>query len=347
MTTPAAIWIRADANPTIGLGHLMRCFALAQACRDLGAEVTFALSSPVPSLAPRFESERIHTVILGEEPGSEADCKATAAAILTAKVMRVVIDGYHFTESFQRALQQAGASVMTIDDNAEVGQYVSEWIFNQNLHADASLYPNRPESTQLLLGAQYVLLRRDFVTKGTAARVVSPTAQNILVTLGGGDQDNVTEQVFLALKLIREPLTIRMVVGAANPHFERLHTIITTTHHHHHVELIRNVEDMRSLMMWADFAITGAGSTCWEACYLGLPFSTIIVADNQVAIANRLDQRGAAYNLGWHTALDPATLSNRLLKLFNDPAKRQRMSDTGRTLIDGHGAERTARALLK
>ena len=35
------IYIRADANDKIGIGHMMRCFSIAQALRKRGTEATF------------------------------------------------------------------------------------------------------------------------------------------------------------------------------------------------------------------------------------------------------------------------------------------------------------------
>lgn len=343
MTIPT-LWIRADANPKIGLGHLMRCFALAQAWRDLGGAVTFVLSAAVPAIASRFDAEGIRTVVLGEEPGSAADLVATASILRKEGAERVVLDGYHFSSEFQQAIRDTGALLMTIDDNGEVGRYVSEWVFNQNLHAHKSIYPASAPYTEFLLGPQHVLLRRDFVTKGAPPREIAPRAQRLLVTLGGGDHDNVTEMVLHALDKLSGPLEIRVVVGAANPHLLRLREIIPGLRHE--AELLCNVEDMRSLMLWADLAVTGAGSTCWEACFLGLPFATVVVADNQVAIAEQLDTRGAAKNLGWHTALTHAGLAETIDSLVSNASRRRSMSEIARTLIDGQGAMRTAKAIL-
>jgi UDP-2,4-diacetamido-2,4,6-trideoxy-beta-L-altropyranose hydrolase len=347
MTDIGPLWIRADANRKIGLGHLMRCLALAQAWRDLGGLVTFVMAEPVPALAPRFEAEHIRTIVHGEEPGSEADLRATVEAVRREGATRVVLDGYHFTSAFQQALRAAGAAVMTVDDNGEVGEYVSEWVFNQNLHAHESLYPRRAAYTQLLLGAPHVLLRRDFVARGRGERSIAPVAKRVVVTLGGGDHDNVTEQIVLALDSIdpaRTPLALRVIVGAANPHFDRLQDVVARLRHP--TELLRNVDDMRALMLWADFAVTGGGSTCWEACFLGLPFATVVVADNQRAIAEKLDALGAAKNLGWFSSLERGPLSSTLEAIIEDPERRRAMSEAARTLIDGRGAERTARALL-
>ena len=37
------------------------------------------------------------------------------------------------------------------------------------------------------------------------------------------------------------------------------------------LEIMNATEDMPSLMAWADIAVSGGGSTCWEMAFMGLP----------------------------------------------------------------------------
>ena len=51
------LYIRADANSTIGTGHIMRCIALAQAWQDQGGEVTFISHCGSEALWERISKE--------------------------------------------------------------------------------------------------------------------------------------------------------------------------------------------------------------------------------------------------------------------------------------------------
>src|ERR1700690_1160291 len=111
------------------------------------------------------------------------------------------------------------------------------------------------------------------------------------------------------------------------------------------VELVENVPNMPEVMAKADVAISGAGTTSLEMCFLGLPALLIVLADNQRPAAEELHRRGAAINLGEGAQAGPSTLSPCLTHLAGSPGARKAMSERGRELVDGDGADRVVRAL--
>jgi UDP-2,4-diacetamido-2,4,6-trideoxy-beta-L-altropyranose hydrolase len=98
-------------------------------------------------------------------------------------------------------------------------------------------------------------------------------------------------------------------------------------------------------MATSDVAISGAGTTSLEMCFLGLPALLIVLADNQRPAAEELNRRGAAINLGEGAEIRPSTLSPCLTRLVSSQDTRKTMSERGRELVDGHGAARVVRAL--
>jgi RimJ/RimL family protein N-acetyltransferase len=130
----------------------------------------------------------------------------------------------------------------------------------------------------------------------------------------------------------------KILVGAANPRLESLRAAIERSGAD--FELLTNVEDMPGLMAWADVAVAAAGITCWEMAVMGLPAAVLVVAENQLRIAEPLAEAGAVVNLGWHDRLTPEGIAAEVASLCRDQGRRRAQSKAGRRLVDGLGAER-------
>ena len=292
--------VRVDAGANLGMGHLVRCLALVQAWGG-AAEILRAEDSD-------------------GNPGSDADARATAARAQAAGAAWVVVDGYQFGTAFQRTLRAAGLRVLCVDDNGEAGEYACDIVLNQNLHAEASLYRRRDDATRLLLGPEYVLLRREFVEPPRTAKVIAQAARRVLVTLGGGDAGETLDLVRGALEGARG-FDVRVVTGGRSP------------------------EDMRSLMEWADLAVSAGGSTSWELAYIGVPTLAVVMAKNQIGAVGALSERGIVVPLGRRESLTGPELTAQVERLARNFDRRVRMSDAGQALIDGGGAARVVNAM--
>ncbi len=332
--------IRADGSPQIGLGHVMRCLALAQAWQDRGGAACLVRAGTADVFDERLATEGVGLRRIGCVAGSPEDADATRAIAQELNAPAVVLDGYHFNTSFQARLRGDSVKLLCVDDNAHAGEYVADWVLNQNLHAEPALYARRAPHTRLLLGTRFALLRRDFTRWREWPRETPARVRRLLITLGGSDPDNVTGSVLTALEQLALPdLEVVVVVGGASLHYERLRASLRLPG----ASLRRNVSDMPELMRWADLAVTAGGSTCWEAACLGLPLCSLVIVENQLASARKLAGAGAAEVLepgpaGW----EPDKLAGVLNALAHNPARRAQMTTAGRALVDGRGAERVA-----
>jgi RimJ/RimL family protein N-acetyltransferase len=103
---------------------------------------------------------------------------------------------------------------------------------------------------------------------------------------------------------------------------------------------------MAELMAWADVALSAAGTTCWEMCLLGLPALIVDLAQNQVSVAQRLDELGIARHIGSSSNCSDTRIASELTRLLASSETRNRMSRLGRELVDGRGASRVCAAML-
>jgi spore coat polysaccharide biosynthesis predicted glycosyltransferase SpsG len=76
-----------------------------------------------------------------------------------------------------------------------------------------------------------------------------------------------------------------------------------------------------------------------------LPAVALVVAENQRAVAEELSAARVVFNLGWHQEVSAERIACTVDALLYSSYRRLRMSQRGRALIDGRGAERVAAVL--
>jgi spore coat polysaccharide biosynthesis predicted glycosyltransferase SpsG len=163
--------------------------------------------------------------------------------------------------------------------------------------------------------------------------------------MGGSDPENVTASVIRALCGIRiDDFSVKVLVGACNPHHLSLTRELARLKSQ--FEIVSCTNNMPELIAWADFAISAAGSTCWEMCFLGLPAIIISIAENQRQSAEKLDAMGAA-KLIPNAEAASNVLTEHIEHLLLSYAQRERMSSIARTLVDGGGASRVVHSIRK
>ncbi len=335
MTT--TLTIRADCSPTLGTGHVMRMIALGQAWQDIGGTVQFV--GETAALNDRLTDEGFAVIPVPAVHPDKSDLETLLAH--TKPNDWIAIDGYHFDTDYQKAVRQAGRRTLVMDDICDRGEYHADILLNQNGDAEEYAYDINPDAT-LLLGTKYVLLRKEFLDHSTDNRNIPAKANNILVTLGGADPSNMTARILEALAYLGDnELHIRIVAGAANPHFSELQKRCLELPGSH--ELLSNISDMPPIMNWAHLAISGAGSTCWELCFLKIPLVAIVIANNQQGIGQTLKSQGVAPVLDTDTTVED--IATMLKDLIHNNSQREIMIAKGRQLVDGQGAARVANTL--
>jgi UDP-2,4-diacetamido-2,4,6-trideoxy-beta-L-altropyranose hydrolase len=336
------VLVRADAG-AVGFGHAMRCLALVQPLTDEGGHATFLMADPPVAFAARAQPDGVSVLALDAEPGSPEDVAETVSRARELGADWTIIDSYDFDGGYQRALVAAGLSVLAFDDHGHAGRYEAQLVLNQNLGADPALYRDCAAHTRLLLGASYVLLRREFRSWPVAPRAVAPTARRFLVTLGASDPDDVSSRVLSALSALPGPLAIHVLVGAANLHRASLERAAAASPHD--VELAFDVRDMPAQMAWADLAVSSASGTMWELARVGTPVVAVVLADNQRPAGRALADTGLAVSLGWHADLSDGDIAAAVGGLADDGERRAELERRGRELIDGQGALRVLAAM--
>jgi UDP-2,4-diacetamido-2,4,6-trideoxy-beta-L-altropyranose hydrolase len=355
------VLFRTDASVTIGSGHVMRCLALAHVLRQRGAEVIF-IARVLPGDLCRVIEQRGYQVLrlrITEEGGSTdqvdqvQDAMHTLAAISSAVIIAdwLIVDHYALDRSWEEMVADKVDQIMVIDDLAN-RSHECQLLVDQNLYSEiASRYDRYlPASCTRLLGPKYALLRGEFALARQASRPRPSVARDVLIFFGGSDASNQTMRVLAAMNTLgRSELSLNVVVGVSNPHRGRIEERCRELAAERSMTITFScqIEHMATIIAAADLAIGGGGTSCWERCCLGLPTIVMAVAENQIAVAQALEEEKAIRYLGLAEHVSNATLMQAITELLDNHSARQEMSANGKRLVDGEGASRVADAIYQ
>lgn len=330
----------------MGTGHVMRCFALAQAWQDAGGRAVFAMAEGPPGLRRRLLAENMEAVLLETLAGSEDDARRVAELALHYAATWVVVDGYQFGAGYQRQLKAADLKLLFFDDHGHAGHYSADVVLNQNAHAQESFYEDREAYTRLLLGPRYAVLRREFARWREWKREIAPLGRKVLVTMGGSDSHDVTSVTLRGLQCAGlDGMEVAIVVGGSNPHLKSINRLAARCSGA--CRILKDTSNMAELMAWADVAFSAAGSTAWELAYMGLPSVLLVVAQHQLPVAAAMAANTVGVDLGWFSGLQEQEIAKAAGDLLRDSARRKQMAEGGRRLVDGQGAQRVTRILCE
>ena len=325
------IAIRVDGNNQVGFGHLMRMKALAREFSKLGTEVIFLSRNP--------ENIKGHRVRQLDRQTEKEEDLLVEEMLMDTQAKMLIIDSYEYAQERLDRMGQLDVRSVYIDD-LNRHPFNTDFVVNGNLYAPGIPYQGR---ATFLLGTKYLLMREEFA--GVPLRGLKPSAEHVLITFGAADMEKVTPRIMQALKSYErfEDLHWHVVIGPVFRHTAVIEALIqdcpNVTLHHNPV--------MKNLMDFCDMSISASGSTTYELAACGVPTLLVIVADNQVRLAQEAQRQGMAFNLGWYHELDATLLYSALNSLINNTTVREQISRRGQQLIDGRGAQRVANILLE
>ncbi len=275
------IVFRADGNPQLGLGHVMRCLALADI---LGPDYDrrFAIVQPAPDVARLIDKKGVTVVAL------PSDNIADFLSIIEPDEV-VVLDSYSIAEAGQRAIRERARKLVFIDDLVS-GRQVADVVINHAGDLSVSDYDCEPY-TLLGLGPKYALVNPAFVSRPQP----KPDAP-VFINLGGADPLNLTHELVTGL-LNESDHRLTVVLGAANPHQATFAGFPADR-----VKLLTNLsaKQMARAISGCRVAVVACSTISYEICTVGRSFVAIQHADNQLPLASFLKNHRLALDVMTH-----------------------------------------------
>lgn len=327
-----------DAGPHRGIGHVMRCVALAEelAARDIECVFVADLAG-VPWAAAQVTSRGF--AVRQHDDGAPG----VAEAVLALRPVAVVLDSYASVPSVSLGLRSAGVPVLAIIDGDSRGQ-------RGDLYLDANLGSELeagPTDAPRLAGLDYALLRSDVLRH---RRAVAPSGARhrpprVLAYFGGTDAFGASPVLATALAGSGERFDATVV--APTPALAAAVEAVPCSAGQQ-LTVIGPTDDLASLADDADLVISASGTSLWELLCIGAAAAVVWVVDNQELGYDRVLAAGAAAGLGRldQVRADPTGAARLLGGLLRDVAWRDKLRAAGWATVDGLGRTRVADALL-
>ena len=328
------VLFRVDGGAALGMGHVYRSLAIADALRaNSRAEIAFLMSADHTEglLTVSRHGYPVRVVAgRGHEAGLE-HIRDFAPAILINDLRTI-------ESAYLTALSHIGATTVnlvdTLDDletTEHYAQVIVSWM-NQERETPEGFYG----------GPTYAILRDQFHGR---QKEVTTEPRMVLLSFGGSDPQGLTLKAARALQGLPSTVKVVAVAGPAFSYRKEFEALERTLPRR--VPLINEAAGhIAELMLEADVVLGSGGMSVYEIAALGTP--GIVLSQNL-----REDRRmrefaryGTVEYLGLGTEIGEDAIGAAVHALLDDVERRRQMSDRGRALVDGLGATRTAEVIL-
>lgn len=347
------VGIRADANMTVAMGHIMRCLTIAGELKKQGMRVVFFTADEWAKetiAAAGMEQICLHT----RWDWMEEELPRLSELLVRLGIEILLVDSYQVSPAYFEALKDQ-VKLVYLDDCFEA-VYPVDLLINYNAFHTRFPYRERyGEKTKLLLGTSYVPLREEFaqtadeMLSGEEQRQKEKGTYSVLLASGGGDIENALLGILMKL-VERETFadaTVHVVLGAYYSRGDEMESFAAA---HTNVRVHRACQDMSGLMQGCDAAASAAGTMLFELSAMQVPTVFFQTADNQrydseyFADGERMLYAG---DIRQDREACLAAICEGLERILQDSDLRERMRTELALVTDGRGAKRIAEEIGK
>jgi spore coat polysaccharide biosynthesis predicted glycosyltransferase SpsG len=321
-----------EGGKKIGLGHLTRCIALAQAFTEKRITSTFIIcaDSSVRDLLLPYQTQYL-------------DWRKNFQNIyeFVHEEDIAVIDSYSADFTIYQQIQHSAKTSIYFDDYNRIS-YPAGMVINGSLAAPSIPYPPT-KNIGYLLGRLYQPMRKSFWSLN--AKQTQPSVKNLFLSCGGSDSHHLTPKLIKFLAWHYPAIRIIAVISKSFRHQRTNQPSINDKVQY----LFAPSEERLSLAMQnCDLAITAAGQTLYELAASGLPPIVIGEAENQEHNIDSWLNTGFIEFAGWWNDKNLMTSLKRSMDdLVADPVLRDKKSRIGQQEIDGKGSNRIVEKALE
>ncbi|MBU3002100.1 UDP-2,4-diacetamido-2,4,6-trideoxy-beta-L-altropyranose hydrolase [Paraglaciecola arctica] len=320
---------RVEGDPKMGLGHLMRCMALAQGLKKFGHQVFFFMSEDSQQFCkPR--TDWVGEILTLAYLNKQAEPKWLVQQCIRQQFDWLILDGYQFDHAYRHSLQSTEFKLAVFDDLNNSGELYADLVINGASNTALLQYPTTAPNAQLAIGQNYQVLRQEFLQVN---RQNWSQREHLALMFGGSDPKNLTLKVLEAIQKLDPSMPIKVITGAAYTSLESLENIIQASGLE--INHLHDCQNMAQELENTKLAISAAGGSQFELRACAVPAILVVVADNQLPASQE------AANQGWCQVatkeLGAYELAAQCLSLWQQPDLLQEMHNKALLLpaLDG------------
>lgn len=252
------VLIKTDANHTIGTGHIFRGLAIAS--KLINHEVIFLLDEAQPLGIEIINNYNYPYITHNSKKTNdeEKNKKELIKKIEDYDPDIVINDILNTNSQYVKALHDKNYYIINFEDLGGGIKYA-------NMVFDA-LYEHKIPLKNLYSGHRYYILKDEFYYQ--KFKEIKPEVNEILLTFGGTDPNNLTEKVLKAILESKYDKKIKIILGLG---YNNKKGIQEKYNIYENIEILENVNNISEHMQSADLIFTSAGRTMYEIASLGVP----------------------------------------------------------------------------
>lgn len=336
------IAIRADANPVIGAGHIVRCLSIAAGLQEIGEKVVLITADQYPN--PLIEQAGMEHITLHTDwrlLSKETDLLLPLLRHLNTSLL--LVDSYLAKPEYIKMLKNYMA-IAYIDDLLS-NIYPADVLINYNIASSRSEYEKLygKSGTVFLLGAEYAPLRPEF--RRVKPFIVHSRMRRIFISAGGSNSNSLVAA--LADRLLHEKELASVHLVAMPGFFGGNDRLLQLQQGCPRLKIVEQPDTVKRSMETCDAAVSAAGSTLYELCACGVPTAVFSFVENQVNARKAFCTRQVMADCGDLREGESQCLDRIVKSLISmkSPAKRASFSEKASKITDGLGALRIAAVL--
>jgi spore coat polysaccharide biosynthesis predicted glycosyltransferase SpsG/RimJ/RimL family protein N-acetyltransferase len=328
-TTAPLVLLRCDAVPAGGVGHLVRCLAVAEAARAAGWRCLLVGEVTAPLAREMVECADVPVHPAGPGPLDALARRLGAAA--------VHVDSY---EAFACPVGDPAELLVSAVQDGRFGRRDAHVVLDASATGDVTAAV-LPSARVRLTGPRQALVREQ-VRVAARTRAGRTPAARVLVVAGGTDATGVVRRLAALVLAATDglsaggvPVEVLTLDPAAGEQPSREGRLVRR----------RPGADLVELAADALLVVTASGTTTSELAVLGVPMAVVAVVPNQAETHDRLVAAGAALGLGPADELTADGGAARALRaLLADPDRLTALTTAAARQVDGSGADRLVAA---